>query len=107
MISALSSRVNSSAFLNARVNQGSLKLQLAYSSSCNPQARARRESGVKIGEFAKHFDHTPVVFQRVQTRPRQDVAPAFRVAVLRLMHVPQHGQMNPLHCVRLLPVLVP
>jgi len=52
---------------------------------------------VEIGELAENFDHAPIIFQSVEPRPRQYVASCFRVAVLRLMHVPQDNQMDPLH----------
>jgi len=65
------------------------------------QRRHDVEGGMEVGEFAEDFDHAPVIFQGMQTRPREHVTPVFGVAVLRLMHVPQHDQMNPLHCSRL------
>jgi len=52
---------------------------------------------MKVGKFAKHVDHAPVIFQSVQAGPWKDVAPAFGIAVLRLMHVPQDNKMDPLH----------
>src|SRR5689334_24558201 len=52
---------------------------------------------MEFGKFAKHLDHAVVVLKRMKTRPRKDVAAGFRVAVLRLMHVPQHNQMDAIH----------
>src|SRR5712691_741488 len=65
------------------------------------QGRHDVKSGMKIGKLAEHFHHAPVILQRMQARPGEDVAPALRVAVLRLMHVPQQNQMNALHRLRL------
>src|SRR6516225_1684912 len=55
------------------------------------------ERGMKVGELAKGFDHAVVVLEGVQARPGENVAAGFRVAVLRLVHVPQHNQMDAIH----------
>ncbi len=52
------------------------------------QPRHDVERGVKSRRFTKHLHHAPVILQRMQPRPRQDVLPGFRVAILRLVHVP-------------------
>ena len=46
------------------------------------------EGSVNSGKFAQDFHHAPVVFQRVQPRPGEHVAPRPGVAILRLMHMP-------------------
>src|ERR1700733_2934359 len=46
------------------------------------------------GEFSQDFHHAPVIFERVQTRPRQHIAARERFAILRLVHVPEYGQIN-------------
>ena len=53
------------------------------------------------GELPEQRDHPPVVLQRVQPHPRQDVLPCEQVLVERLMHVPQernarHNGLDPL-----------
>src|SRR5712672_2060980 len=55
------------------------------------------ERGVKVGRFAQHLHHTPVVFQSVQSRPRQNILSGFRIAILRLVHVPQDHQVDAIH----------
>src|SRR2546429_6616539 len=52
---------------------------------------------MEVGELAKQFDHAVVVLEGVQARPRENIAASFWVAVLRLMHVPQHNQMDAIH----------
>src|SRR6266480_4844518 len=100
MISALSSRVNSSAFLNARKPR-LIETAVGVLLQLHAEGRHDVEGGMEVGISAEHVDHSPVIFQGVQARPGEDIASAFRVAVLRLMHVPQDNQMNPLHCSRL------
>jgi hypothetical protein len=46
------------------------------------------EGGVNPGKFAEDFHHAPVIFQGVQARPGEHVTACGRVAILRLMHVP-------------------
>src|SRR5262249_6081465 len=55
------------------------------------------EGCVKSRKLLQNFHHTPVVLQGMQARPRQHIPPRFRIAVLRLMHVPQHNQVDPVH----------
>src|SRR3984957_19595835 len=45
-------------------------------------------------KFSQDFHHAPVIFERVQTRPRQHVAACERFAILRLVHVPEYGEIN-------------
>ncbi len=52
------------------------------------------ECRVYARKFLQYFHHPPIVLQRVQPRPRQQVAPCRRVAILRLVHVPQNGQVH-------------
>src|SRR5215470_17884614 len=54
---------------------------------------------MKLGKLPQHLDHPVVVLQRMKTRPREEVAAGLRVAVLRLMHVPEHNEMDALHSV--------
>src|SRR6266446_9654926 len=55
------------------------------------------ERGVKFRKFLEDLHHAPVIFQGMEAGPWQDVAPAFRVAVLRLVHVPENDQMDLVH----------
>ena len=68
-----------------------------------PSARHHIEGGVELRKFVHHVHHAPVIFQSMQARPREHVAAAVRIAVLRLMHVPQDNQMNRLHSARVSP----
>src|SRR5260370_33624370 len=55
------------------------------------------ERGVEFRKFLEDLHHAPVILQGMQAGPRQDVAPGFRIAVLRLVHVPENDQMNLVH----------
>ena len=50
------------------------------------------EGGVKFRRFLQHAHHAPVILEGVQPRPREHVAAGFRIAILRLMHVPQQAR---------------
>src|SRR5258708_30534843 len=65
------------------------------------EGRDNGEGGMEVGKFAEHLDHAPIILEGMQARPGEDIASTFGVAVLRLMHVPQDNQMNPLHSSRL------
>ncbi len=52
------------------------------------EQRHEIEGGVHAGKFVEHFYHAPVIFQGVQTRPREHVTARGGIAILRLMHVP-------------------
>jgi hypothetical protein len=39
-------------------------------------------------KFPEHFNHAPVIFQRMEARPREHVTPGRGIPVLRLVHVP-------------------
>ena len=45
-------------------------------------------------KLLEHAHHAPVILERVQPRPRQHVAPARGIAVLRLVHVPEQHEVN-------------
>ncbi len=55
------------------------------------------EGCVKFRNLLQNSDHAPVVFYGVQARPREDVPPTFGVAILRLVHVPEHYEVNARH----------
>src|SRR5215467_4739789 len=61
------------------------------------QRRHHVEGGVKLGKILEDLHHAPVVLQGVQAGPRKHVATRFRVAVLRLVHVPEQDQMDLVH----------
>src|SRR6266404_4764366 len=61
------------------------------------QCRNDVECGVEAGSFAQHPHHAPVIFQRMQARPWRNVLPGFRIAILRLMHMPQDHQVDAIH----------
>ena len=61
------------------------------------ERRHHVERRMHAGEFLHDLHHSPVILQRVQARPRQHVAPRRRVAVLRLMHVPDQNDVNGPH----------
>src|SRR5207237_10412631 len=61
------------------------------------ESRNQIERGMKFGKLAKRLRHAVVVLEGVQARPRQNITARFRVLVLRLMHVPQHNQMDAVH----------
>src|SRR5437879_13873758 len=48
-------------------------------------------------ELLEHSNHAPIILQRGQPRPRQDILPGGRVAILRLVHVPKQNQMDAIH----------
>src|SRR5690348_855742 len=52
---------------------------------------------MKPGELLQHRHHSPIVFERMEPRPRQLVSPRFRIPILGLMHVPQQRQMHAIH----------
>src|SRR5258708_7732552 len=58
------------------------------------------ECGVEAGSFAQHLHHAPVIFQGMQARPRQNILSGFRIAILRLVHVPQDHQVDAIHRLR-------
>ena len=51
------------------------------------------ERCVHSREFLEDFHHPPVVLQRVQPRPGQQVLPRGRIAILRLVHVPEDNEV--------------
>src|SRR5882724_11800197 len=61
------------------------------------ERRHHVERRVKPREFFKNLDHAPVILERVQSRPWQNVAASLGIAILRLVHVPQNNQMNLIH----------
>src|SRR5262249_685532 len=52
---------------------------------------------MEFRELFQDFDHAPVILQGVQARPWKHVPACFRIAILRLMHVPQHNQVDLVH----------
>ena len=61
------------------------------------QRRHHVKRGMKFRKFLEDLDHAPVIFKSMQTGPWQDVAPGFRITVLRLVHVPENHQMDLVH----------
>ncbi len=65
------------------------------------ELRAQRGHDVKGGmharKFLEHAYHAPVVLESMQPGPGQHIAAGGRVAVLRLMHMPENDQMNSVH----------
>ena len=55
------------------------------------------ERRMDAGKFAKDFHHAPVVFEGVQARPGKQVLTGGRIAVLRLMHVPENDEIDAAH----------
>src|ERR1700676_5391599 len=55
------------------------------------------ECGAKAWHFATHLHHAPVILHGMEPRPRQNVLPGFRIAILRLVHVPQNHQVYAVH----------
>src|SRR5256885_8583404 len=55
------------------------------------------ERRVKPGEFFQNLDHAPVILERVQARPWQNVAASLGIAILRLVHMPQNNEINLVH----------
>src|ERR1700730_16735846 len=45
----------------------------------------------------QHFYHSKIILRGMQPRPRQHIPPGLRVAILRLVHVPQHHQVHSIH----------
>src|SRR5205823_14320605 len=63
----------------------------------NAQGGNHVESRVKLRKLAQRLGHAVVILEGMKARPREHVAAGFWVAILRLMHVPQHNQMNAIH----------
>src|SRR5258707_10420305 len=55
------------------------------------------ERRVKPWKFLKNLYHAPVILERMQSRPWQNVAASLGIAILRLVHVPQNDQINLVH----------
>ena len=61
------------------------------------QRRHDVERGMHAGKFLDHANHAPVILERMKARPRKHVAPGRGIAILRLVHVPQHHQVDAVH----------
>jgi hypothetical protein len=61
------------------------------------EGRNNVERGMQARELFDHSDHAPIILERMQARPGKNVAARGRVAILRLMHVPQDHQVNRVH----------
>jgi hypothetical protein len=55
------------------------------------------EGNVNTWKFPEQLHHSPIVFQRVQARPWQHESAGNRIAVFRLMHVPDQDKVNSIH----------
>ena len=62
-----------------------------------PERRHHVEGGMKTRKFLEYSHHTPVVLESVKPGPRQHIAARRRITILRLVHVPQHHQMDAVH----------
>ena len=58
------------------------------------QRRHQVEGHLDAGKLAQQRHHPVVVLQRVQPDPRQDVLARDEVLVVRLVHVPQEGDVG-------------
>lgn len=58
------------------------------------QRRHEVEGHPNRGKLAEHGDHAPVVLDGVQSHPGQDVLTGGEVLVIRLVHVPQQGELR-------------
>jgi len=61
------------------------------------ERRHHVEGGMEPGNFREHLHHAPIVLHGVEAGPRENVAAALGVAILRLVHVPQHHQVDAIH----------
>src|SRR5215472_1140189 len=59
---------------------------------------------MEVRHVLHQFHHPVVVLRRMQPCPREHVLPRLRIAVLRLVHMPQHHQMYPIHSLCILEV---
>ena len=60
------------------------------------------DRGVDAWKFFKHAHHPPIVLDRVQAGPGQHVRPGGRVAILRLMHMPEQDEVESAHAAAIL-----
>ncbi len=74
-----------------------VKLSAGILLELHSQRRHDIERGMHAGKFLDHADHAPVVLERMKARPRQHVTPGRRIAILRLVHVPQDHQVDAVH----------
>src|SRR5258707_3124843 len=63
----------------------------------NTQGRHYVERCVESRHLAEYLHHAPVIFHGMKARPRQNVLPSLRIAILWLVHVPQHDQGYAIH----------
>src|SRR5258706_8332267 len=56
----------------------------------NTQGRHYVERCVESRHLAEYLHHAPVIFHSVQPRPRQNILPGFRIAILRLVRSEEH-----------------
>src|SRR5258706_1296574 len=63
----------------------------------NTQGRHYVERCVESRHLAEYLHHAPVIFHGMKARPRQNVLPSLRIAILWLVHVPHHDQVYAIH----------
>ncbi len=61
------------------------------------ERRNKIEGRVNTGKFVEDLDHAPVIFEGVQARPGKQVLTGGRIAILRLVHVPEDDEIDAAH----------
>ena len=61
------------------------------------ERRDEIERCMDAGKFAEDLHHAPVIFEGVQARPGKQVLTGGRIAVLRLVHVPENDEIDAAH----------
>src|ERR1700687_2200837 len=56
--------------------------------------RHHMECRMHSREFLQHANHSPVILERMQARPREHIATRLRLTVERLVHMPKHNQKD-------------
>ncbi len=76
---------------------GLVKLSGSVFLELRSQRRNNVEGRVHARKFLDHPNHAPIILERVKSSPRKHISSRRRVAILRLMHVPQHHQVYSVH----------
>src|ERR1700676_4395789 len=89
-----------SQFLGRRKGQSEPRL-VEFSARIFLELRGERRHHIKCGmhggKFFEDANHTPVVLECMQARPRKNVTARGGIAVLRLVHVPKQHEMDSRH----------
>ena len=83
--------------LESQIKPGLVEIPAGIFLELQAERRHHVERRVKPREFLKNLDHAPVILERVQSRPWQNVAASLGIAILRLVHVPQNNEINLVH----------